>query len=63
MWFVYAQFHDDQTQKDFLVFHVFLEVIFITRVLKAFLKNVKFFVLKNNVYGHFAFAFEILKKF
>ena len=60
---MYAQLHDDQTQTDFLVFHVFLEVIFITRVLKAFLKNVKFFVLKNNVFGHFASTFEILKKF
>ena len=60
---MYAQLHDDQSQTDFLVFHVFLEVIFITRVLKVFLKNVKFFVLKNNVFGHFASTFEILKKF
>ena len=41
MWFMYAQLRINQTQKDFLVFHVFLEVIFVTRVLKIFLKNPK----------------------
>ena len=41
IWFVYAQLLDDQTQKDFLVFHVFLEVIFVTKVLNVFLKNPK----------------------
>jgi len=36
---------------------VFLEVIFVTLVLKVFLKNVKFLVLKNFVFGLFAIAF------
>ena len=36
MWFVYAQLFDDQTQKYFWMFHVFLEVIFVTLVLKSF---------------------------
>ena len=33
MWFVCAQLLDDQTQKDFWVYHVFLEVIFVTLVI------------------------------
>ena len=42
MCFVYAQLLDDQTQQDFWVFHVFLEVIFVTLVLQVFLKMSKF---------------------
>ena len=42
MCIVYAQLLDDQTQKDFGVFHVFLEVIFVTLIIKFFLKMSNF---------------------
>ena len=54
MWCVYAQLLDDQTQKYFWVFYLLLEVIFFTLMLKFFSQNVKFFVLKNFAFGHFA---------
>ena len=57
MSFVYTQLLDDQIQKDFWVFHVFLEVIFVALVLKVFPKMWNFLVLKIFVFGHFTTAF------
>ena len=56
MWCVYAQLLDDQTQKDFWVFYLFLEVIFVTLVLKVFLKMSNSLCWKT-VFGHFETAF------
>ena len=55
---MYAQLLDNQTQKDFLVFYLFLEVIFCHFGLESFSHFVKLFVLKNFVFGHFMTAFE-----
>ena len=57
MWCMYAQLLNDQTQKDFWVFYLFLEVIFCHFGLESFSHFVKFFVLKNFVFGHFMIAF------
>ena len=44
---MYAQLLDDQTQKDFWVFYLFQEVIFVTLVLKVFLKMSNFLCWKT----------------
>ena len=66
MWFGYAQLLDDQTQFFFfLVFHVFLEVISVTLVLKSFSRNVNFMCWKTQflAFSQVAPSHEILKKF
>jgi len=53
IWFMYAQLLDDQTQKDVWVFHVFLEVIFVTLVLKSFFSKCQFFSVEKLCFWHF----------
>ena len=69
MWCVYSQLLDDQTKKDFSVFHVFLEEIFVTLVLKMFPKMSIFHCCKtlslaiSLLVPQVATSHEIFKKF
>ena len=60
MWYVYTQLLDDQTQKDFWVFYLFLKVfLYITFVFEEFFQKAKLVLLKNSTRGIFVSKLQV----